>query len=122
MPRKPKPPLPELHIEGLSTFDTVATSADTFADDFTGEAKPLAPEIVQARKASDKYRREQQALVSAKARKHEDEYQALRRGAIEHVQRMMQPTLRSPAKPGEQAIALGSQLVIIPPRKTWRRL
>jgi hypothetical protein len=52
MPRKPKPPLDNMTIEGLSELEDKQTvevlrSKVTFTDDFTGEVKQVKPEIAE---------------------------------------------------------------------------
>ncbi len=52
MPRKPKPPLPNLHIEGLSTGQQIG-----LVDEFTGEAI-AAPMPTRPPRTSESYQRE----------------------------------------------------------------
>ncbi len=123
MPRKPKLPMPTLHIEGLSGSAPII-QPQAFVDDFSSEVIAMKPEAAQAsRKYVGPLKRRQRLAHKAMQRQALTQTpQAQAEAAQEFITQRMQPTLRSPAKPGEQSITLGPDLVIIVPAKPWRRL
>lgn len=109
MPRKPKPPLPELFIEAISTGQRV-----DLVDDFTGQPllQPTKPRKTSAELHAMAAERNRLARLSV----------LVDAGLGAKVGYARERTLRSPAKLGERAIALGADLVIVVPAKPWRRV
>lgn len=124
MPRKPRLAIPDLHIEKLSGSAQSADAVPTFVDDFSGEIvamKPQAVATVHQQRIGPLKRKQRKLVQAARERAVAQSAVAQREAAHELIKQRMQSTERSPAKPGERAIALGAGLVIIEPAKPWRR-
>ncbi len=123
MPRKPRLPHPDLHIEGLSGV-VPKVEVPMLKSDFDDTMFPMKPQAVHAKPQRIGPLKRKQHLMEQAAQRQAlaQTPRAQAEAANEFIRKRMQPTLRSPAKPGEQAITLGPNLVIIIPSKPWRRL
>ena len=118
MPRKSKPPVYPIEIEGLSTV--IVPDREVFRDDMTGELR-TGPQPKPLARASRSFA----DLSKLKAERKLATVQGVikqRQTAIDLVHRLTQPTLRSNAKPGERSIKLSNGLEVIMPAKPWRRV
>jgi hypothetical protein len=114
-------------IEGLSAVDAPKPVVSIFPDDFSDEMIPLKTEAIAAQaikqpKVITNYRKHLKEEKLAREAAFIARYVAQRDKAHELIRKRLESTKRIPAQPGQQAIALGTELVIVLPRKAWRRL
>lgn len=125
MGRNPKPPLPELNVQGLSNAKMFSALSATYRCEFTGEIMPmdieaLAEHITHNPKVITNYRQRMRALKLLEVYHEAKRYRDQR----DRAHRLIADKINPPPKLAHNQLLTESELVITIKQspKPWRRM